>query len=982
MDIMSTVESVFVRGLDQGNRPLTLQFAGKAAALFDGVVVPQRLEISEGVCESTVACITCLSTSHALPLDEFKGLPIEIGMVTDVGDLRRINVIVLEVRQGQSDGALTVLQLKAGDIFSLMDGRRSNRVFLNKSAPDIARIVLDGWRSRYPALAEAFDYLLLDIDEAQYPPRALTFQAHQSDSEFLRMLFKRNGISWFFRPGQDALTQELVLFDNARQLPANSAGTINYHRRDGTEPFDTISLLAPTHTLVGGQVTRSSWDHETSEVDTATETIMVDQGERGNGVASALVDARIELPHAGDTSGDHQRLTLVDMQRQEGRAKCLHGVGGVRAQAVGEWNQIDGNAMLDALSPEDREYITVQLSTWCENNFPKELQERTQNLLATSESGVRGWIARSGDLDASSPDTSQRHVNRFVAVRRDVPILPAWDPQLDLPRMGVMTATVVGAANTAVWCDELGRVKVRIHGLDPADHAHAGGAGANGDDGDSAWVRVNFLWCGDGFGMIFPLRPGMEVILGFEHGDPSRPMIVGTRYNATQLPPRFDHLGSLPKNVALSGVVTRELNGARQQQLRFDDSPGSISVQLGTDHAATQLNIGALSTPMEEGRNTPRGEGYELRTAAHGVLRAGAGMLVTTEGRDAGERVTDMAETTARLANAQAQHQNLADAAQQAQAQLSGDQDDVAKALKIQVQDIRGSGAPSAKNPSPEFQQPHLALASPAGLETSTQGSTHVASVEHNALTSGGHTSVSAGKSFLVSVKEAVRLFAYNAGMKLVAASADIEISALKNSVNILAKLDITQTATRITIAAKEEVLINGGGSFSRWNGSGIEHGTNGACRQQAASHTYAGPANAPPPQLKPVDVSLKETPPEEQVAFSMQHVPGVSPMLFAGQAYTLLKDGAEVKKGLFDAYGRMTVDKADKGAQYQVKLFNGTVHDVPVAADRMASDPADPQYNEQHLSNDGYRADGRGGDDRLAQRDRGTVADSSTTDA
>jgi type VI secretion system secreted protein VgrG len=75
--------------------------------------------------------------------------------------------------------------------------------------------------------------------------------------------------------------------------------------------------------------------------------------------------------------------------------------------------------------------------------------------------------------------------------------------------------------------------------------------------------------------------------------------------------------------------------------------------------------------------------------------------------------------------------------------------------------------------------------------------------------------------------------------MKLVAASADIDITALKDSVNILAKLNITHTANRITITAKEEVVINGGTSFSRWNASGIVHGTSGNWVQHAAHHSF-----------------------------------------------------------------------------------------------------------------------------------------------
>lgn len=106
-------------------------------------------------------------------------------------------------------------------------------------------------------------------------------------------------------------------------------------------------------------------------------------------------------------------------------------------------------------------------------------------------------------------------------------------------------------------------------------------------------------------------------------------------------------------------------------------------------------------------------------------------------------------------------------------------------------------------------------------------------------------------------------MFAYKAGMKLVAASADIDITALKDSVNILAKLNITHTANRITITAKEEVVINGGTSFSRWNASGIVHGTSGNWVQHAAHHSFVPgksegtPALPQPVQLAPGQLDL-----------------------------------------------------------------------------------------------------------------------------
>lgn len=65
--------------------------------------------------------------------------------------------------------------------------------------------------------------------------------------------------------------------------------------------------------------------------------------------------------------------------------------------------------------------------------------------------------------------------------------------------------------------------------------------------------------------------------------------------------------------------------------------------------------------------------------------------------------------------------------------------------------------------------------------------------------------------------KEAIKLFAHKQRMRLSSAQADIEIQALKKSLNLLSKLDISMTADRITLSAKEEVVINGWGQLSIW---------------------------------------------------------------------------------------------------------------------------------------------------------------------
>jgi uncharacterized protein (DUF2345 family) len=89
-------------------------------------------------------------------------------------------------------------------------------------------------------------------------------------------------------------------------------------------------------------------------------------------------------------------------------------------------------------------------------------------------------------------------------------------------------------------------------------------------------------------------------------------------------------------------------------------------------------------------------------------------------------------------------------------------------------------------------------------------------------------------------------MFAYKSGIKLVSAKDNIEIQALKTSVNLLAKMDITMTANNITIKGKESVTINGGGSYTVWNAGAIKSGTTGSHMAHAVTHGGPGAKKVP----------------------------------------------------------------------------------------------------------------------------------------
>jgi type VI secretion system secreted protein VgrG len=106
-----------------------------------------------------------------------------------------------------------------------------------------------------------------------------------------------------------------------------------------------------------------------------------------------------------------------------------------------------------------------------------------------------------------------------------------------------------------------------------------------------------------------------------------------------------------------------------------------------------------------------------------------------------------------------------------------------------------------------------------------------------------------------------MRFFVQSMGYRLIAAGGDIDIKALKDSINVLAKLNVTVSATRITISAKEELVINAGGSGTTYNAGGITHATSGPYKVHSADVNYTGPksqAGAFPDEPKPAKGNLE----------------------------------------------------------------------------------------------------------------------------
>ncbi len=189
-------------------------------------------------------------------------------------------------------------------------------------------------------------------------------------------------------------------------------------------------------------------------------------------------------------------------------------------------------------------------------------------------------------------------------------------------------------------------------------------------------------------------------------------------------------------------------------------------------------------------------------------MRAQDGLLITTEARpNASGHVKGLGETVARLTAARDQIEGLHDAAALATAQDQGDdQSTVAKETQRQNEAIQGKGsADPAKGHFPELSEPHLVLASPAGIAATATDSLHAHSGGHTQLTSGGHTSFSTARRWLAAVKDGIRAFTLKNGIKAYASEGDIDIEAHSDAIDLTALKDVEIVSTEDTVYLANE---------------------------------------------------------------------------------------------------------------------------------------------------------------------------------
>jgi len=512
-----------VTGFTQENRFLSITTPlGKDALLLASLVG------TEAISAPFRFDVELLSDRVAkIDLKQLVGQKVTITISDAGGKPRYINGVVSSASQGGADDVFKSYRAEIVPTLALLRHRVDVRIFQRKSVTDIIEQVFKD--------AGLTDYKMQT--NATYGPLDYCVQYNESDFVFVSRLMEENGIFYFFQHEQTKHT--LVLADqSSAHKPCPDQEKARYQRTAGGALEDDVIIAWETRReFRSGKVTLSDYNFETP-----SSSLLVNDPTT---VRIADNDKYELYAYPGEyvKKGDGDTLARLRMQAEE--VNSVVAVGGSSCRTFASGYRFTLTEHFD--SAVNGDYVLTEVS----------------------HNASVGSYARD-----SSDHSEARYSNRFTCI----PFATPYRPDRLTPRPavhGVQPAIVVGESGEEIWVDKYGRVKVQFF-WDRAGKKNAQ---------SSCWVRVAQPWAGKQWGFVQLPRIGQEVLVAFEEGNPDRPIIVGSVYNAEQMPPY-----TLPDNQTQSGIKTRSSKGGGADnfnELRFEDKKGSEEILIHAERTLT-----------------------------------------------------------------------------------------------------------------------------------------------------------------------------------------------------------------------------------------------------------------------------------------------------------------------------------------------------------------------------------------------------------
>jgi type VI secretion system secreted protein VgrG len=523
-----------------------------------------------------------------IAFDKLLGQKVTLSLALGGGKTRYFNGIVSRFSQGPRDHTFTRYQAEVVPELWLLTRQTQSRIFQHQTVPDILKKVLAGLNPLFELVGT-------------FHPRNYCVQYRESDFAFASRLMEEEGIFYFFK--HTAEGHQLVLANTPKSHPElPGQGTVIFDEiQGGNRPDFRISEWQKFQEVRAGKVTL--WDHcfelpnknleahrlapEALTVGQVTHPLKLPGGEQReiydypggytryiDGINRGGGERPQELQKIYE---ENRRLATIRMQQEALAGLQIKGAGNCRQFVSGH------KFTLERHFNADGEYVLTEV-------------EHDVNLgHVTSGDGV-----------------VLNYHNRFTCIPLALPFRAARStprPRVD----GAQTAVVVGPPGEEIFCDKYGRVKVQF----PWDRQ------GRRDEGSSCWVRVATPWAGKRWGGVHVPRIGQEVVVDFLEGDPDRPIILGSVYNAEQMPPI-----PLPAGKQVSGFKTNSYpTSGGSNQITFDDTKGKEKMTVHAQYDQSTTVDHDMTTTVHNNRtttvdvnSTETVHGTKTTTVDHAVL--------------------------------------------------------------------------------------------------------------------------------------------------------------------------------------------------------------------------------------------------------------------------------------------------------------------------------------------------------------------------
>lgn len=509
-----------------------------------------------------------------IAFDKVLAHPITVGLELPGDDQGRyFNGICNRFTQGESDESFTSYSMEVVPRFWLWTRRAQSRIFQHLTVPDILKKVLDGLDVRFEL-------------PGKWEPRDFCVQYRETDFNFANRLMEEEGIYYFFKHTEDG--HQMVVANTPQSHPdLPTASTISYRNltHATSAGADIIYDWSKSQEITAARVTL--WDHcfelphkhlqgessiqPTAAVGRATHHLDVaspaklelydwpgEYAQRFDGVAPGGGERPQKLQ---ELFKDNERTARIRMEQEAVTALSIQGASNCR-------HLVSGHKFTLTTLPQDR--------------LTEPLQPQGKYVLTaiSHSASLGGYGSGGGEFD---------YYNTFSCIPLAVPFRShRVTPKPVVP--GSQTAVVVGPKGEEIFTDKYGRVKVQFH-WDREGKSNAD---------SSCWVRVAQPWAGKHWGASFWPRVGQEVVVDFLEGDPDQPIIIGSVYNAEQMP---SYLGGgpdpkHPNDNKVSGVKTNTTPGGKGfNELRFDDTRGKEQVFI---HGERNMDVRVKNESMEQ----------------------------------------------------------------------------------------------------------------------------------------------------------------------------------------------------------------------------------------------------------------------------------------------------------------------------------------------------------------------------------------------